>query len=200
MFHHSKENGSFFISSITKILVKIYEKLIAKLIKKICWYPRDSYFLSGKYFVFTLIRYWLFLETLIRRLPIHRTLLKRDSNRGVNIVKFLGTAFSMKHLWWLLLNWPLDFLLGKDQLFSTCKILVFHSSLWNYRKDNLLSTYRSSRPEVFYKTGVLRNFAKYTGEHLCQSLFFNRVVGILYSSISNNSFIPLAHAFNECNL
>ena len=110
------------------------KNLIVKLIKKTCWYPRDSCFLSGKYFALALIRYWLFLETLIKRLPIHGALLKRDSNRGLNIVKFLGTAFSMKHLWWLLLNWPLDFLLGKDQLFPTCKILVFHSNLWNYRK------------------------------------------------------------------
>ena len=31
---------------------------------------------------------------------------------------------------------------------------------------------RSSRPEVFYKKGVLRNFTKFTGKHLCQSLFF----------------------------
>ena len=31
---------------------------------------------------------------------------------------------------------------------------------------------RSSRPEVFCKKGVLRNFAKSTGKHLCQSLFF----------------------------
>ena len=29
---------------------------------------------------------------------------------------------------------------------------------------------RSNRLEVFSKKGVLRNFAKYTGKHLCQSL------------------------------
>ena len=34
---------------------------------------------------------------------------------------------------------------------------------------------RSSRPEMFGKEGVFRNFAKFTGEHLCQSLFFNKV-------------------------
>ena len=34
---------------------------------------------------------------------------------------------------------------------------------------------RNSRPEVFYKKGVLRNFTKFTGKHLCQSLFFNKV-------------------------
>ena len=32
--------------------------------------------------------------------------------------------------------------------------------------------YRSSRPEVFCKKGVLRNFSKFTGKHLCHSLFF----------------------------
>ena len=36
-------------------------------------------------------------------------------------------------------------------------------------------TFRSSRPEVFCKKGVLRNFAKFTGKHMCQSLFFNKV-------------------------
>ena len=36
---------------------------------------------------------------------------------------------------------------------------------------------RSSRPEVFCKKGVLRNFTKFTGKHLCQSLFFNKVAG-----------------------
>ena len=34
---------------------------------------------------------------------------------------------------------------------------------------------RSSRPKVFCKKGVLRNFAKFTGKHLCQRLFFNKL-------------------------
>ena len=38
-----------------------------------------------------------------------------------------------------------------------------------------LSLARSRRPEVFCKKDVLRNFAKFTGKHLCQSLFFNKV-------------------------
>ena len=46
----------------------------------------------------------------------------------------------------------------------------------------LLSNYElqkpwSSRPEVFCKKGVLRNFTKFTGKHLCQSLLFNKVAG-----------------------
>ena len=33
-------------------------------------------------------------------------------------------------------------------------------------------------PDVFCDKSVLRNFAKFTGEHLCQSLFFNKVEGL----------------------
>ena len=35
--------------------------------------------------------------------------------------------------------------------------------------------YKKQPPEVFNKKGVLRNFAKFTGKHLCQSLFFIKV-------------------------
>ena len=37
---------------------------------------------------------------------------------------------------------------------------------------------RSSRTEVFCKKAVLRNSTKFTGKHLCQSLFFNKVAGL----------------------
>ena len=40
-----------------------------------------------------------------------------------------------------------------------------------------MAWFRSSRAEVFCKKGVLGNFAKFTGKHLCQSLFFNKVAG-----------------------
>ena len=33
-------------------------------------------------------------------------------------------------------------------------------------------------PEVLCKKGVLRNSAKFTEKHLCQSLFFNKVAGL----------------------
>ena len=36
---------------------------------------------------------------------------------------------------------------------------------------------RSSRPKVFCKEGVLRNFAKFIDKHLCQGLFYNKVTG-----------------------
>ena len=42
----------------------------------------------------------------------------------------------------------------------------------------MLQKYRSSRLEVFCRKGVLRNFGKFTGKHLCQSLLFNKVAGL----------------------
>ena len=41
-----------------------------------------------------------------------------------------------------------------------------------------ISPSRSSRQEVFCEKGVLRNFTKFTGKQLCQSLFFNKVTGL----------------------
>ena len=38
--------------------------------------------------------------------------------------------------------------------------------------------WRTSRQEVFCEKGVLRNFIKFIGKHLCQSLFFNKVAGL----------------------
>ena len=42
----------------------------------------------------------------------------------------------------------------------------------------IFAGYRSSRPEVFCKKDVLQNFAKFTGKHLCLSLFFNKVADL----------------------
>ena len=38
-------------------------------------------------------------------------------------------------------------------------------------------SFRSSRPGVFCKRGILRNFAKFTGKRLCQRLKKKRVTG-----------------------
>ena len=54
----------------------------------------------------------------------------------------------------------------------------------------LLGVIRSSRPEVFCKKAVLRNFTKFTGKYLCQSLFFNRILfKIELCEISKNTFL-----------
>ena len=57
---------------------------------------------------------------------------------------------------------------------STFDYLKNEKSFWSEIK----SIFRSSRPEVFCKKGVLKHFAKFTGKHLCHSLFFNKVPGL----------------------
>ena len=41
-----------------------------------------------------------------------------------------------------------------------------------------LTSYRSSHRRCSVRKGVIRNFVKFTGKHLCQSLFFNKVEGL----------------------
>ena len=41
-----------------------------------------------------------------------------------------------------------------------------------------MGVYRNSHQKCSVKKGVLRNFAKFSGKHLYQSLFFNKVAGL----------------------
>ena len=57
--------------------------------------------------------------------------------------------------------------------------MLFQSMAKNkFAYSFIVENIRSSRPEVFCKKGVLRNFAKFTGKHLCQSLFYNKVAAL----------------------
>ena len=58
--------------------------------------------------------------------------------------------------------------------YSIAYSLSFTNSNFKFK----LTTPRSSRPEVFCKKAVLRNLTKFTGKHLFQSLFFNKVAGL----------------------
>ena len=50
------------------------------------------------------------------------------------------------------------------------------------RKVRLL--FRSSQRMVLYKKSVLKNFGTFTGKHLFQSLFFNKVLGLRSATLS----------------
>ena len=76
-------------------------------------------------------------------------------------------------------------------------------------KQEILKLFRNSHQRCSIKKDVLTNFAKFTGKHLCQSLFFNKVVGILvqvfscdfYEMFKNAFFIEqLRVAASDCSL
>ena len=59
------------------------------------------------------------------------------------------------------------------------------------------SKYRNNHRRCSVRKGVLRNFAKFTGKHLCQSLFFNKVADLetlvqvffcIFCRLSKNTF------------
>ena len=52
-----------------------------------------------------------------------------------------------------------------------------------FTKKPHLWCFRSSHQTCSMKKGILRNFAKFTGKHLCQSLFFNKVAGLRYATL-----------------
>ena len=86
----------------------------------------------------------------------------------------------------LLVSWDIWKLLWYHK--KQCATLhMFGSSRSNSScLTNQWSWFRSSHQRRSIKKGVLKNFAKFTGKHLCQSLFFNTVEGL--SSIFKNIF------------
>ena len=57
-------------------------------------------------------------------------------------------------------------------------------------------------PQVFYKKDGLKNFAKFTGKHLCRSLFFDKVAGLkpvtlLKRDCSTCVFLGISWSFRE---
>ena len=52
------------------------------------------------------------------------------------------------------------------------------NAICNILKQYVISYSRSSHRRCSVRKGVLRNFAKLTGKHLCQRLLFNKVAGL----------------------
>ena len=67
-----------------------------------------------------------------------------------------------KHLWWLLPMYN----------FFSIRDLNYSRNLEILEMYNII--FKSSRPEMFCKKDALKNLAKFTGKHLCQSLFFKK--------------------------
>ena len=87
------------------------------------------------------------------------------------VLKFLLSLIFM--IYWRL------FFLTLNSLIVTILIIFVHFII----QDSVKVRYRSSHPEVFCKKGVLRNFEKFTGKHLCQRLFFDKAGGLKLSKI-----------------
>ena len=50
------------------------------------------------------------------------------------------------------------------------------------------------------KKGVLRNFRKFTGKHLCQSLFFNKVAGLRLATLLKKETLAQVFSCDFCEI
>ena len=64
----------------------------------------------------------------------------------------------------------------------------------------LTKAVRSSRPEVFCKKGVLRNFAKFLGKLLYQSLFFNKVADLRPATLIKKETLARVFSCESCEI
>ena len=55
-------------------------------------------------------------------------------------------------------------------------------------------------PEVFYKKGVVRNFTKFIGKHLCLSLFFNKVAGLRPATFIKKETMAQVFSYEFCEI
>ena len=93
---------------------------------------------------------------------------------SVNMLHIFRTPFHKSTSGGLLLIFIFLFLLNNSSLSGLSGLEQFDES---FEKSKCCSN-RNSRPQVFCKKGVLRNLIKFTGKHLCQSLFFNKFAGL----------------------
>ena len=84
----------------------------------------------------------------------------------------------------------LDFIVWTASLFQNKPFSQSSKYLWHACRKLLEKMSRSSRPKVFFKKGVLKNFAIFIEKDLCRSPFLNRPAALL-KKIVTHSFLPV---------
>ena len=98
----------------------------------------------------------------------------RHGCSSVNMLHIFRTPFHKSTSGGLLLIFIFLFLLNDSSLSELSGLDQFDESFEISKR----CSNRNSRPQVFCKKGVLRNLIKFTGKHLCRSLFFNKFAGL----------------------
>ena len=71
------------------------------------------------------------------------------------------------------------------------RILFFQISLIFTENEFQDKNLKSMLAGVFWKIGFLKYFAKFTGKHLCQSLFFNKVANLSLAEVFSGEFCEI---------
>ena len=65
----------------------------------------------------------------------------------------------------------------------TKEVMIFKNTEFNNVYPEPCNQKQKQPPKVFCKKRCFRNFAKFTGKHLCQSLFFNKVASLRLATV-----------------
>ena len=71
------------------------------------------------------------------------------------------------------------------------RILFFQISLIFTENEFQDKNLKSMLAGVFWKIGFLKYFAKFTGKHLCQSFFFNKVANLSLAEVFSGEFCEI---------
>ena len=97
-----------------------------------------------------------------------------------------------------------DFKKFENERFMDSLYLALNSQNIDYTKilDLFFSIYqnRSSHRRCSGRKGILRNFEKLTGKHLCQSIFLNKVVGLLACIFIKNEALAQVLSCEFCKI
>ena len=102
------------------------------------------------------------------------------------------------------INWTEHLFCSVNRINLT-NVLIFHNKkILTFRfwllQPFFYNIFRSSHQRCSVKKGVFRNFAKFVGKHLCQSLFFNKVADLrLYQKRDSGigAFLWILRNFKE---
>ena len=83
-------------------------------------------------------------------------------------------VFALLDLIVFMVYWAITY----SEPFQTSRMEFFVKIVTSKETTPSLRLFRSSHRRCSVKIGVLRNFTKFTGKDLCQSLFFNKVAGL----------------------
>ena len=68
------------------------------------------------------------------------------------------------------------------------------------KKDTLAQMFSSSNRECSKKKVLLKNFVKFTGKHLCQSLFFDKVAGTRAATLLKKETLAPVVSWEFCDI
>ena len=97
-------------------------------------------------------------------------ILKISENQGFSDVSG-GTERDQSHEWVKLL---ITTTLSSLNFFNIQRPTLLFINILEQRAISSSSIHRSSRPEVFWKKGILKIFTEFSGKHLCQSIFIKK--------------------------